>query len=87
MVSAFEPVRGARISGAPTAAAKIWSPLPDAEVDRILGEVASRIKARGVPVKTHAVQRDPTDALLKVAEEVDARMIRPARIVLPNFRC
>jgi nucleotide-binding universal stress UspA family protein len=28
-----------------------------------------------VEVKTHAIEREPADALLEVAEEVDARMI------------
>ena len=29
IVSAYEPLRGARIAGAPEGAAKVWAPLPD----------------------------------------------------------
>jgi nucleotide-binding universal stress UspA family protein len=75
VVSAFEPVRGARISGAPDAAAKIWSPLPDSEVEEILSDAATKLKGQGMAVKTHAIQRQPADALLEVAADVGATMI------------
>ncbi len=75
VVSAFEPVRGAHISGAPEGAAKVWAPLPDSEVEAKLSEARAAIRMRDVPVKTHAVQKDPADALLRVADEVGASMI------------
>jgi nucleotide-binding universal stress UspA family protein len=75
VVSAFEPVRGARISGAPDAAAKIWAPLPDSEVEEILSDAATKLKGQGMAVKTHAIQRQPADALLEVAADVGATMI------------
>jgi nucleotide-binding universal stress UspA family protein len=75
VVSAFEPVRGAHISGAPEGAAKLWAPLPDAEVEAKLSEAGAAIRMRDVPVKTHAVQKDPADALLAVADQVGASMI------------
>lgn len=75
VVSAFEPVRGARISRAPEGAAKVWAPLPDSEVDAKLSEASAAIRVRDVPVKAHAVQKDPAEALLAVADEVGASMI------------
>ncbi len=75
VVSAFEPLRGARISGAPEGAAKIWAPLPDAQVESTLNQAAASVRAKDVPVTTHAVQKDAADALLDVADEVDANLI------------
>ena len=33
VVSAFEPLRGAKVTGAPEGAAKVWAPLPDSKVE------------------------------------------------------
>jgi nucleotide-binding universal stress UspA family protein len=75
LVSAFRPLRGARIAGAPDAAAKVWAPLPDAGVEAILSEAAAQVRLREVPVEIHALEGEPAHALLKVAEEVGASMI------------
>lgn len=75
VVSAFEPSRGSRIAGAPPAAAEIWAPLPDAQVETILGEAAALIRARGVACHAHSAQQDPADAVLDVASKVGASMI------------
>jgi nucleotide-binding universal stress UspA family protein len=75
VVSAFEPVRGAKISGAPEGAAKVWAVHPDDAVEGILSEAAAGVRIAGVEVTPHAVRHDPADALLQVADEVDASMI------------
>jgi nucleotide-binding universal stress UspA family protein len=75
VVSAFEPLRGARIAGAPEGAAKVWQPLPDADVEATLSEAAAGIRLKGVEAKTHAIQKDPADALVEVAEKIDAALI------------
>jgi nucleotide-binding universal stress UspA family protein len=75
VVSAYEPLRGARITGAPEGAAKVWAPLPDANVDATLQEAAALVRMRKVPVTTHAVEHDPADALLEVADNVGANLI------------
>src|ERR1700756_3887040 len=72
LVSAYEPLRGAKIAGAPEGAAKIWAPLPDAKVDGILSQAAAAIRLQDVPVETHAVEGEPADALLGVAGQVGA---------------
>jgi nucleotide-binding universal stress UspA family protein len=74
VVSAFTPLR-AKVTGAPEGAAKVWQPLPDAQVDSILSQAAAAIRSSEVSVTTHAVQRDPADALLEVADKVSARMV------------
>jgi nucleotide-binding universal stress UspA family protein len=75
IVSAYEPVRGARIAGAPEGAAKVWAPLPDAEVQRVLAEAAADARIAGADVKTHAVHAGAADALLEVAGEVEASLV------------
>ncbi len=75
VVSAFEPLRGARVHGAPEGAAKVWQPLPDDQVEGILSQAAAGVRLAGVPVTTHAVREDPADALIGVADKVGATMI------------
>jgi nucleotide-binding universal stress UspA family protein len=75
VVSAFEPLRGARVAGAPEGAAKVWHPLPDADVEARLSEAAAGVRMNNVQVTTHAVETDPADALLEVADKVGADLI------------
>jgi nucleotide-binding universal stress UspA family protein len=77
VVSAFEPLRGVRIAGAPEGAAEVGAPLPDAQVEATLSETAAaiRIAHTNLSVITHAVQHDPADAILEVADEVGATLI------------
>lgn len=75
VVSAYRPLRGAKIVGAPDGAAKVWSPTPDALVNAILEQAAADARMRGVKVETHAVENDPADGLMDVAAEVGAAMI------------
>jgi nucleotide-binding universal stress UspA family protein len=75
VVSAFEPLRGAHVSGAPEGAAKVWQPLPDDQVESILTQAAAGIRLADLEVTTHAVREDPADALISVAEKVGATMI------------
>jgi nucleotide-binding universal stress UspA family protein len=75
VVSAFEPLRGAHVTGAPAGAAKVWAPLPDDKVEATLSQAAAQIRLAGVKVTPHAIQKDPADALIEVAEAVGATMI------------
>jgi nucleotide-binding universal stress UspA family protein len=75
LVSGYKPLRGAKIAGAPEGAAKVWAPLPDANVEAVLSEAAAGIRMQDVEVKTHALEEEPADALLRVAGEVGASMI------------
>jgi nucleotide-binding universal stress UspA family protein len=75
IVCAYEPLRGARIAGAPEGAAKVWAPLPDSAVEATLSEAAAGIKLQGVAAHTHAIEQDAADALLNVANDVGASII------------
>src|SRR6266567_5464240 len=75
LVSGYKPLRGAKIAGAPEGASKVWAPLPDANVEAILSEAAAGVRMHDVEVETHALEEEPADALLKIADEVGASMI------------
>lgn len=75
VVSAYEPLRGARIVGAPEAAAKVWEVRPDSPVESIVQQAVAAIRLRDVKVESHAVTADPSDALLAVAEQAEADLI------------
>jgi nucleotide-binding universal stress UspA family protein len=75
LVSAYEPLRGARISGAPEGAARVWATAPDTLVQRVIEEAAAAVRIAGVQVETYARTGDPADALLDVAREADADLI------------
>lgn len=75
VVSAYKPLRGAHVSGAPEGAARVWQPLPDSRVEAILQEAAAAVRLRDVPVKTHTSEDEPADALLSIASQVDANLI------------
>jgi nucleotide-binding universal stress UspA family protein len=75
VVSAFTPLRGARIAGPPEGTSEVWAPLPDAHVEATLSEAAATVRLAGVEVQTHAVEHDPADALLDVAKSVGAQLI------------
>ncbi len=75
VVTAYKPLRGAKIAGAPEGAAKVWAPLPDSQAQSVIDEAASRVRMSGLEPHTHMLDRDPGDALLEVAQEVGAEMI------------
>jgi nucleotide-binding universal stress UspA family protein len=75
LVSAYEPLRGTRITGAPEGAANVWAVRPDAEVESIIEQAAAAVRTRGVEVKSHTLTGDPADALLEIAEREGADLI------------
>lgn len=75
VVTAFEPVRGAKLVGAPEGAAKFYGPLTNDLARSTIDDAASRIRAAGVKVEPHMVQKAPADALLGVAKEIGADLI------------
>jgi nucleotide-binding universal stress UspA family protein len=70
VVSAYEPLRGARVEGA-----KVGTLLPDTNVQAVVEQAAAMGRVHGVPVKAHAVTGDPGDALLEVAAQEKADLI------------
>jgi nucleotide-binding universal stress UspA family protein len=75
IVSAYEPLRGTKVVGGPELSAAIVTSLPDSEVDRILAEAAALARIDGAIVHTHAIRKSPADALLEVADGVEADLI------------
>jgi nucleotide-binding universal stress UspA family protein len=75
VVTAFEPTRRAKIVGAPEGAAQFWGPLTNDVARATIDEAAASIRAAGVKVEPHMVQKDPADALLDVAGEIGASLI------------
>lgn len=75
VVAAYEPLRGAKIVGAPEGAQKVWELKPDAEVQNVIQEAQSDVRLKGIEVEAHTVTGDPADALLEIAERQNADLI------------
>jgi nucleotide-binding universal stress UspA family protein len=77
IVSAFEPIGGARLreeaSQAPDDVR--WMVNPREDVDATLETATALAEEKGVAVRTFARQGDPADAILDVAEEEHADLI------------
>ena len=77
IVSAYAPVSKRRIQdeaeGAPPDIAHGIGPRED--VNLVLDAAAAKARAAGVEVTTHPVQDDPADAILNVAEQIQADLI------------
>jgi len=75
IVAAYEPLRGAKIVGAPEGAQKVWEVKPDAAVQGVIQEAESTARIEGLEVETHTVTGDPADALLEIADKQGADLI------------
>jgi len=77
LVSAYEPLSSARLREEQTQVPKDmeWMVNPREDVDATLKKAAESIEAAGVTVTIHAREGDPADAILDVAEEVNAGLI------------
>jgi nucleotide-binding universal stress UspA family protein len=77
LVSAYEPVGEARlrIERQEVPADLQWMVNPRKDVEAALEEASEGIREAGVEVATYAVQGDPADAILDVAEEQGANLI------------
>ncbi len=74
LVSAYAPLRRANVRGG-NGPVEGWQIMPDSVVDATLDEARSTVATHGIDVKTHAVRQGPAEALLEVADEVNAKMI------------
>jgi nucleotide-binding universal stress UspA family protein len=74
LVSAYQPIRGARVVGAEGSAEK-WEVKPDSMVQSVLDEAAAAVRVNGIDAKTHMVTGDPADALLEIAGQEQANLI------------
>lgn len=77
VVSAFEPVPRRRVlEEQQDAPADVHYELgPREDVNLVLDAAAAEARRAEVEVKTHPIEADPADAILNVAEEVDADLV------------
>jgi nucleotide-binding universal stress UspA family protein len=76
IVSAYSSSAARRAESDPGAPADVQYELgPREDVNIVLDAAAADAKAAGVEVQTHAVEADPADAILNVAEETKADLI------------
>jgi len=77
IVSAYAPVSGSRVKAEELdAPADVQHEIgPREDVNLVLDAAASAARKEGVEVQTHPVEADPADAILNVAEQVDADLI------------
>lgn len=76
IVSAYSSSSARRAQPDPGAPADVEYELgPRGDVNVVLDAAAAEAKAAGVEVQTHAVEADPADAILNVAEETKADLI------------
>jgi len=77
LVSAYEPVSEARLAAERRDAPEDvqWAINPKQEVEASLSDAADLARGAGVAVNTHARQGDPADAILDVAEELNAGLV------------
>jgi nucleotide-binding universal stress UspA family protein len=77
IVSAYAPVSGRRVSGEQQQApADVQYEIgPREDVNIVLDAAAAEAKQAGIEVQTHPVEADPADAILNVAEEINADLV------------
>jgi nucleotide-binding universal stress UspA family protein len=75
IVSSFEPFRSVKVQGVSAGNADVMAPRAGELARGNVEEAAARARNQDVKVDTHAVEKDPADALLEVAAEVGASMI------------
>jgi nucleotide-binding universal stress UspA family protein len=77
IISAFQPVSKRRTQaeseGAPPDIQYEIGPRED--VNLVLDDAAAKARGEGIEVQTHPIEADPADAILNVAEQVDADLI------------
>jgi nucleotide-binding universal stress UspA family protein len=77
LVSAYAPVSESRLAAERRDAPEDvqWAINPKQEVELSLSDAAEIAREAGVTVNTHARQGDPADAILDVAEELNAGLV------------
>jgi nucleotide-binding universal stress UspA family protein len=77
LVSAYAPVSEQRLAAERREAPEDvqWAINPKQEVELSLSDAADMAREAGVEVNTHAREGDPADAILDVAEELNAGLV------------
>jgi len=77
ILSAYEPVPASRLreEGGEVPGDVAYSIGPKEDVNVVLEGASATARAAGVEVSTHAREGDPADAIIDLAEEIDANVI------------
>jgi nucleotide-binding universal stress UspA family protein len=75
IVSAYEPLRGAKVSAAAEGSPEVAAIPDDAKARTVVDEAAAQARMHGAQASTHTVTGDPADALLEVAAREKAELI------------
>jgi nucleotide-binding universal stress UspA family protein len=75
IVSAYEPMHGAKVEGQSSTGGESQQVPADARVRTIVDEAAAQVRMDGIDATTHTLTGDPADALIEVAQKLDASLI------------
>ncbi len=75
VVMSNQSLRGAHVVGAPQGAIPVYGDMHENLPTAIVDEAVAAARISGVTAQGHVIDRDPADALLQVAKEVDASTI------------
>jgi nucleotide-binding universal stress UspA family protein len=75
VVTAYTPVRSARVAGGRAANPESWHVPADSRADAILDDACAELRLAGVEAETHARTGNPADVILDVAEEIGADLV------------
>ncbi len=74
IVSAYHPVAAHTPQGRGPEGTE-WDVGPDVLVEGVLTEASAAVASFGVELETHAVRGDAAEALIEIAQEIDAELI------------
>ena len=75
VVMSSRSLRDARVVGAPKGAVPVYGSMHSGVADAIVEEAIASARVDGLTAEGHVIDRDPADALLQVATDIDASMI------------
>jgi nucleotide-binding universal stress UspA family protein len=75
VVMSNQSLRGAHVVGAPQGAIPVYGSMHEGLPAAIIDEAVAAARISGVTAEGHVIDRDPADALLQVAGQIDASTI------------
>jgi nucleotide-binding universal stress UspA family protein len=75
VVMSNHSLRGAHVVGAPQGAIPVYGSMHEGLPAAVIDEAVAAARISGVTAEGHVIDRDPADALLQVASQIDASTI------------
>jgi nucleotide-binding universal stress UspA family protein len=75
VVMSNQSLRGAHVVGAPQGAIPVYGSMHEGLPAAIIDEAVAAARISGLTAEGHVIDRDPADALLQVADQIDASTI------------